>query len=166
MALSRFASSFLFTPKKIKLAKNKQTMNRFILHAGRLRAVPWDGHASEESASEEIERGERKPRGLYTEILTTAISASLKTDFFHVILIISIMTPAVVPIFRAILRIHIFTISSWLSGRLWRLSWRTRSRCLCATRNGWLSCSTLKIVKNTDKSLTTALNYEARPGCC
>lgn len=101
---------------------------------------------------------------LYTEILTTAISASLKTDFFHVILIISIMTPAVVPIFRAVLRIHIFTISSWLSGRLWRLSWRTRSRCLCATRDGWLSCSTLKIVRNTDKSLTTALNYESRPG--
>lgn len=131
------------------------------LDVTRLRSVTQDGNASEE-----IERGERKPRGLYTEILTTAISASLKTDFFHVILIISIMTPAVVPIFRAILRIHIFTISSWLSGRLWRLSWRTRSRCLCATRNGWLSCSTLKIVKNTDKSLTTALNYEARPGCC
>lgn len=101
---------------------------------------------------------------LQTEILTTAISASLKTDFFHVILIISITTPAVFPIFRAILRIYVFTISGWLSGRLWRLSWRTRSRCLCATRNGWLSCSTLKIARNTDKSLTTALNYEAIPG--
>lgn len=98
---------------------------------------------------------------LYTEILTTAISASLKTDFFHVILIISIMTPAVVPIFRAILRIHIFTISSWLNGRFWRLSWRTRSRCLCASRNGWLSCSTLKIVRNIDKILITALDYGA-----
>lgn len=98
---------------------------------------------------------------LYTEILTTAISASLKTDFFHVILIISIMTPAVVPIFRAILRIHIFTISSWLNARFWRLSWRTRSRCLCASRNGWLSCSTLKIVRNIDKILITALDYGA-----
>ena len=29
----------------------------------RLRAVRQDGHASEESASEEIERSERKPRG-------------------------------------------------------------------------------------------------------
>ena len=34
MALSRFAS-FVFTPKKITLAKNaEQTMNQFILHAG------------------------------------------------------------------------------------------------------------------------------------
>jgi len=33
MALSRFAS-FVLPPKKIKLTKNKQTMNQFILHAG------------------------------------------------------------------------------------------------------------------------------------
>ena len=35
----------------------------FILAQFRLRAIPQDGHASEESASEEIERNEGKPRG-------------------------------------------------------------------------------------------------------